>query len=99
MLDLAAEREHQDAERIGRDHRSRCHRESPTHVLGNGWHSRAPVAAPTAGRMTRQEPRPDQKDDEEERKRPEAKGGAGPAPHLAPPAPPEQPPPPRRPLL
>src|SRR5260370_37106462 len=42
-------------------------------MLRNGWHPRAPVAGRTAGCMTRQEPCPDQKDDEEKCKYPEAK--------------------------
>src|SRR6476620_10710383 len=42
-------------------------------MLRNGRHPRAPVAAPTAARMTRQEPGSNQKDHEEKSKHPEAK--------------------------
>src|SRR6266436_5413565 len=73
MLNLNAEREDQNAERICRYHGSRLHCECLTYMLRNGWHPRATVASRTAGCMTRQEPCPDQKDDEEKCKYPEAK--------------------------
>jgi hypothetical protein len=45
----------------------------PSYILRNGWQPRVPVAIRTARRMTRQEPRRNQKDNEENDEHPEAK--------------------------
>ena len=70
MLDLAAERQHKDAIRVGGHHSGRRNREGPAHVLRNGRHPGAAVVASIAGGMARQEPCPYQQDEEESSEQP-----------------------------
>src|SRR5271155_5395374 len=73
MLYLTAQREEQNAECIGRYHGGRRQHKRPTHMPRDESPPRGTVAPRTTGYMTRQEPRPNQKDSEEKCKDPEAK--------------------------